>query len=95
MLESVNLFSIGYGVHEGWTSAAIDPLISNETPLSSGKMTMDEATLMTSLLYVGALTGNIFFGYITDKCGRKLLLIVMAIPMIVSDNFQFCKLQNH
>lgn len=45
---------------------------------------MEEATLMTSLLYVGACTGNIFFGYITDNFGRKLPLIIMAIPMIVS-----------
>lgn len=31
----------------------------------------------------GALFGNFLFGFITNKCGRKKILILLAIPAIV------------
>lgn len=45
---------------------------------------MDEASWMNAQLALGALTGNIFFGYITNSFGRKVPLMIMAVPMIVS-----------
>lgn len=38
----------------------------------------------TSLLSVGALICNIVFGYITSNFGRKIRLLTIIIPMIVS-----------
>lgn len=58
-------------------------LMSDETPLSH-KIDWDEATWIASLLSIGSMFGNIFFGYITNKFGRKIPLIVTAIPTIVS-----------
>lgn len=81
--SAVNLLTVGFGVLEGWTSPSIALLTSNETPLASGKITMDEASWVASLLHVGALLGNIFFGYVTNNFGRKLPLMCIAIPMIV------------
>lgn len=79
------MLTVGFGVLEGWTSPSIALLTSDETPLASGKMSMNEASWVASLLHVGALFGNIFFGYVTNYFGRKLPLMFIAVPMIVCD----------
>lgn len=76
-------FSFNFTI--SWASPSIILLTSDETPLPSGKITMDEASWIASLLCIGGLIGNIFFGYITNRFGRKLPLIVIAIPTVVSD----------
>lgn len=45
---------------------------------------MHQASWIASLLAIGGTTGNIFFGYLTSKFGRKLPLISLSIPMIMS-----------
>lgn len=82
----MNLLSIGYGVNAGWTSASVILLKSDETPLPTGKITMDEASWITSLLCVGGLAGNVLFGYVTNQFGRKIPLLLLAVPTVVSDN---------
>lgn len=72
-------------------------LTSDATPLPSGKITMDEASWITSLMSVGASISIVVFGFMTNKFGRKIPLFLIGIPMIVSeitvvrvirDNFQ-------
>lgn len=75
---------LGYGVTCGWASPSIILLTSDETPLPSGKISMDEASWIASLICVGGLIGNIMFGFITSKFGRKIPLIFITIPTIVS-----------
>ncbi len=72
-----------YGAACGWPSAAYSVLNSKETPLTSGPMTVEELSWMVSLLCVGGFAGNIFFGCITNIFGRKLPLLLIAIPMTV------------
>lgn len=64
-------------------SPSIILLTSDESPLPSGKMTMEEATWLSALLPAGALLGNFFYGLIMKSFGRKLPLLSMSIPMIV------------
>lgn len=59
-------------------------LLSDETPLPSGKITMDEASWIASLICVGGLIGNFFFGFVTSRFGRKSPLIFITIPKVVS-----------
>lgn len=68
---------------EGWTSPSIFLLETDETPLPSGKITVEEASWIASLLSIGCLFGNVF-GYVTNKFGRKVTLIFISIPTIVS-----------
>lgn len=58
-------------------------LTSDDTPLPSGVITMDQASWITSLLSIGALFSNIVFGFIANHLGRKILLVLIGIPMIV------------
>lgn len=72
-----------HGINCGWTSAAYSVLKSTETPLISGPMTEEELSWMVSLLCIGGFFGNIFFGCLTNRWGRKFSLLSLAIPMTV------------
>lgn len=67
----------------GWTSPSIALLTSDQTPLASEMISKDEASWIASLLHVGAFLGSLFFGFVTNNFGRKLPLMIIAIPMIV------------
>lgn len=58
-------------------------LTSDDTPLPSGKITMEEASWVNSLLSVGAIFSNIVFGFLAKQFGRKISLFLLGIPMIV------------
>lgn len=90
----VNLLSLGYGVVCGWSSPNIILLTSDETPLPSGKITMEEASWIASFICVGGVTGNIFFGFITNMFGRKWPLIIIAIPTCVRNQRFECLIWN-
>lgn len=83
-IRIVNLLFIGYGVTAGWSSPNIRLLTSDESPLASGSITMEEASWVASLLCVGGVIGNLFFGFVTNAYGRKMPLILIVIPTIVS-----------
>lgn len=61
-------------------------LLSDESPLPTGKITMDEASYVASLVNAGGAIGTAFFGSITNKFGRKNPLIAITIPTIVRMN---------
>lgn len=77
---------IGYGITCGWPSPSIQLLTSDETPLPSGKITIEEGSWIASLLCIGGLIGNILFGFITNSFGRKRPLCALSIPIIVSEH---------
>lgn len=83
-LNIVDLLLVTYGTACGWPSPNIILLTSDDTPLPSGKISIDEASWIASLLCVGGFIGNIFFGFITNALGRKLPLILISIPGVVS-----------
>ena len=58
-------------------------LTSDESPLPSGKINEEESSWVTSLLSLGAFLSNIVFGFIANQFGRKILLVLIGIPMIV------------
>lgn len=78
------ILSVSYGAVIGWSSPTIDLLMSDETPLPSGKITMEQGSWIASLLAIGSIFGNLIIGFVTNKFGRKLALILISVPMIVS-----------
>lgn len=69
----------------GWPSASLLHLQSDESPLDSGPLSLDEASWVGSLLCVGAVCGNIAFGLITERLGQKLPMMIDAGVMVVSE----------
>lgn len=84
----MNLLSISYGITLGWPSPVLLLITSDESPLPSGKVTLESASWVASLLGIGALIGNLVFGFVINKFGRKLPLQLLAIPTFVR-NFLF------
>lgn len=74
---------MGYGAICGWPSAALPILMSSETPLPSGPLTIDEASWVTSLICIGGFFGNQVFGWLANHYGRKIPIILTAIPQAV------------
>lgn len=67
----------------GWPSPSIFLLLSDETPLPTGRITIEEASWVASSMSIGSLAGNILAGYLTHKYGRKKTIIFIAFPTIV------------
>lgn len=72
------MLTIGFGVLENGSKIVL--LISDETSLKSW-ITLDEAYWVISL--VGAFFGVMLFGFVINYFGRKMPLMLIAIPMIV------------
>lgn len=83
-----SLIAIVGGVIVGWCSTCVDLLISDESPLPFGKITLEEASWVSSLMQLGAFCSPISmcFGFITNKFGRKWPLLFITIPLLVHTN---------
>lgn len=73
-----------FGIMNGWSSPAIYLFSSDDSPLPTGKITLDEASWITSLQAAGMAIGSMFVGRLTNRYGRKWPLILLTIPSIVS-----------
>ncbi len=63
----VNLLTISFGVAIGWVAPALLLLSSDETPLASGKLGVDEVAKVASYLSLGAFFGNWVYAYAADR----------------------------
>ncbi|GAB0098155.1 hypothetical protein DMENIID0001_138620 [Sergentomyia squamirostris] len=80
---ATNLLSILFGFVLSWTSPAIALLQSEQSPLDSGPITIDEASLMTALMYVGCCMGAIVAGWLANTVGRRISLLILVIPQLI------------
>lgn len=72
-----------HGVGVGWLAPSLPFLGSANTPLDTS-VTIDQASWVGSLIGLGALTGNIIFGLLLDRLGRKVCMYFLAIPNMVT-----------
>lgn len=82
-----NIITFSFGAGLAFTTCSYMLWITDETPLPSGKLTVFEASLVTSLLCIGSLFGNFLFVSLSAKFGRKIPLLFLAIPQIVSNTW--------
>ncbi|XP_058816625.1 uncharacterized protein LOC131679891 [Topomyia yanbarensis] len=82
-LLAVHLITIGYGVTVGWTAPIIPLLQSADTPLPSGPITVEEASWVGSCLCIGGMTGTILFALIHTYFGKKVGLLLLAVPHLI------------
>lgn len=69
---TMDLLGFSYGASCGWTSASVPLLMSEDTPLDSGPMTMHEASWIASSICMGGFVGNLFVGWVRMKsCHRS------------------------
>lgn len=80
------MLTVAYGFTSGWASPGLLLLKTDESPLPTGKITTEESSWIASIICIGALIGNVFSGYASNKFGRKRPLLFLTIPSIVSKN---------
>lgn len=56
---------------------------SDESPLASGKITVDEESWISSLSAFGAIGFTLVYGWISERFGRKLAILLIGIPQTV------------
>jgi hypothetical protein len=64
---AMDLLGFSYGASCGWTSASVPFLMSEDTPLDSGPMTMYDASWIASSICMGGFVGNLFIGWVRKK----------------------------
>lgn len=82
MCFAVNISSIVYGINVGWASPVILLLLSTESPLAGGQVSKADASLFSSMLYIGGMVGTLIFGWLADRIGRKWSLFLGTLLQI-------------
>lgn len=59
-------------------------LTSAETPLKFAPLSVAEASMVVSLLCAGGVLGTVIYAYLIDKLSRRMLLVSLAVPQVVS-----------
>lgn len=79
----MNVIAIAYGCSNGWNSPAILLLRAEDSPLSTGAITVNEQSWIGAIQAVGAVFGNLLFGWVANRFGRKYPICILALPLFV------------
>lgn len=72
-----------------WIAPNFIVLTSDDSPLESGPISISQAALVVSILYIGGFIGTIIASLFTERFGRKIPLMVLPIPQIVRKLYIF------
>uniref|UniRef100_A0A1B0CNS5 Putative facilitated trehalose transporter tret1 n=1 Tax=Lutzomyia longipalpis TaxID=7200 RepID=A0A1B0CNS5_LUTLO len=84
ILSLTNFPGLFFGMSIGWLSPSIPQLLSPQSPLPSGPISIDEASWVSSILYLAGIIGTIVFGWLVDRIGRKYSVYIGTIPNIIA-----------
>lgn len=85
----VNILQIGFGAVLGWPSASLLVLESQDSPLPTGPLTVQQTSAVSSYMYLGGSLGCLFFGWTLNQYGRKYNLMGAAILQLVNVYFHY------
>lgn len=60
---------VGFGCAVGWLSMALPLLQSDDSPLENGKLSVSDLSWIGSIMSIGALTGNLLYGFLVTIIG--------------------------
>lgn len=72
------------GAAFGWSSPSLPILLSSETPLASGPLTLNQASWVASVISLGSMLAIVTYGWLIEKYGRKFSSLTIAVPLIVN-----------
>lgn len=67
----------------GWPSASLPLLQSSNSPLPGEPITLMESSWIGSILCLGGASGQIFFGWLAGKFGRRPAILFAFVPGVV------------
>ncbi|XP_068153067.1 facilitated trehalose transporter Tret1-like [Drosophila tropicalis] len=70
------------GIGIGWLSPTLTLLSSENNPFGDA-LTVVQASWVGSVIGLGSLVGDLIFGLLIDRLGRKICLFVLAIPNMI------------
>lgn len=73
----------------GWLSPALLILQSDDSPLTSGPVTVEESSWLGSLIFLGSISGYIFNSGLAKAYGRKLILALQVFPNVVRNSQKY------
>lgn len=76
---------MSFGSSGGWGTINFVELQSENTTFPGGKLTLEEATLVVSIMSIGAFFGNFAIIYISRKIGLKNSIHALCLPQLVSN----------
>ncbi|KAF7268083.1 hypothetical protein GWI33_018745 [Rhynchophorus ferrugineus] len=76
---TLTLFSVG--IYQGWSGPSLVKILSDEYPIP---ISQEEASYITIIGSVGHIVGGFLAGFLSDSIGRKLSIISISIPQILS-----------
>lgn len=68
----------------GWSSPSLPVLLSTESPLITGAITLEQASWINSMVCIGGGVGAILIGFVLDLVGRKNSLLCCGAVQIIS-----------
>ncbi|KAJ8932363.1 hypothetical protein NQ314_014730 [Rhamnusium bicolor] len=67
-----------------WSSPEITKLSDSTSSLLKDDVSSEEYTWVSSLVTLGAAIGPFIYGYLSNKFGRKYVLLSMGVPFLIS-----------
>uniref|UniRef100_A0A182MFI3 Major facilitator superfamily (MFS) profile domain-containing protein n=1 Tax=Anopheles culicifacies TaxID=139723 RepID=A0A182MFI3_9DIPT len=80
--DVTNLIALAHGFTLGWVSPSLEYLLSNDTHLAGGPMTVEETSWLGSSLCIGGMIGVTVYGSLADRIGKRRALQCIAIPHV-------------
>lgn len=79
-----NFGTISYGIALAWPSASIPILLSKNTPLPTGPLTLDQSSWVCSISAIGGVVGVCLFSWLCDLIGRKWSIMLTGPMQLIS-----------
>lgn len=81
----VNLISLSHGCMVGWLTPVLPLLKSDNTPLTTGPLSLEDVSWMASIAPIGSVFSALIFRWITTRIGSKRMMTnCLAIVSVVS-----------
>jgi MFS family permease len=81
--STVQLTAFIFGIVIGFTGPNLELFKSDNSPLKNGRITEEEESWISSLSAFGAIGFVLIFGWISEKFGRKVAILLIGIPQTV------------
>ncbi|KNC32811.1 putative facilitated trehalose transporter Tret1-2 [Lucilia cuprina] len=79
---TVQFIAFAHGIAVGWTSPTLRQLQSENSP-TNFVITVEQVSWIGSLFGLGSLTGNIVFGLLLNRIGRKWCMYLLVLPNVI------------
>lgn len=94
---SGNLLTLSFGISIGWATINFNELQSEKSTFLNAPLSLDEASLLVSIVNVGGLIGNYAIVPISNLIGIKRSIHILGSLMIVRNakKFDIYQIQNY